>query len=346
MAGTTRLTARNVKPGTAAREVQAKKMVDTGIVGVGCESNFASRSRCPSCGVVRGRYQQQQGQSGRKPQFTQSTFAAVVAEEAAKLHAQLGQGAIDVPMMETGQNVAPIGGGRTRAIAYSVGEPGCIHCSSNAGRGGRRGRVPDSSGQAGEAQAGPGSALGPQTAQDQAQSGPRGSREGKQEIQGVDRGGGVHHGSTLGIKQRLTQPAKEARDLKAKELEEVEVEARTAREGRAQSTRKSSTRSSSPTSPAQWAAALQNALDGEVKESFNLWLEQFGVQAHQFLPQQPLVQIQAEMLSHHSPSRSPQSGTTLPVEGAARNAEKISIGSAEEDDSGRLFRPEPRFQPY
>ena len=31
----------------------------------------------------------------------------MVAEEAAKLHAQLGQGAIDVPMMETGQDVAP-----------------------------------------------------------------------------------------------------------------------------------------------------------------------------------------------------------------------------------------------
>ena len=99
VAGTTRLTAGNVKPGTAAREAQAKKMV---VTGCGCQSNFASRSRCRSC-----RYQQQRGQSGRKPQFTQSTFAAVVAEEAAKLHAQLGQGAIDVPMMETGQDVAP-----------------------------------------------------------------------------------------------------------------------------------------------------------------------------------------------------------------------------------------------
>ena len=75
--------------------------------GCGCESNFASRSRCRSCGVVRGRCQQQQAQSGRTPQFPQSTFAAVVAEDAAKLHAQLGQGAIDVPIMETGQDVAP-----------------------------------------------------------------------------------------------------------------------------------------------------------------------------------------------------------------------------------------------
>ena len=49
-------------------------------------------------------YQQQQGQSGRKPQFPQSTFAAVVAEEAAKLHAQLGQDAIDVPTMKTGNS--------------------------------------------------------------------------------------------------------------------------------------------------------------------------------------------------------------------------------------------------
>ena len=101
--------------------------------GCGCESNFASRSKCRSCGVVRGRCQQQQGQSGRKLQFTQGTFAAVVAEEAGKPHAQLGHGAIDVPMMETGQDVAP---------SYSVGEPGCIHCSSDAGRCGRRGRVP------------------------------------------------------------------------------------------------------------------------------------------------------------------------------------------------------------
>ena len=142
-------------------------------------------------------------------------------------------------------------------------------------------------------------------------------------------------------KQRLTQQAKEARDLKAKELEEVEVEARTAREGSAQSTRNSSARSSSPTSPAQWAAGLQNALDGDVKEGFNMWLEQFGVQAQQ----QP-VQIQAAMLSHQSPSRSPQSWTTLPVDGAARSVETISIGSAEEDDSGRRFRPASRFQPY
>ena len=145
---------------------------------------------------------------------------------------------------------------------------------------------------------------------------------------------------------RLTQQVKEARDLKAEEREEVEVETRTASEGSAQITRNSSTRSSSPMSTAQWAAGLQNALDGEVKESFNLWLEPFGVQVYQFLPQQQPVQIRAEMLSHHSPSRSPQSGTTMPVEGAARSVQTISIGSADEDDSGRLFRPESRFQPY
>ena len=97
MAGTTRRTAGNVKPGTAAREVQAKKMVDT---GCGCVSNFASRSRCRSCGVLRGRYQPQL-------QSTQSTFAVVVAEEVAKLRAQLGQDAVDVPMMENGRDEAP-----------------------------------------------------------------------------------------------------------------------------------------------------------------------------------------------------------------------------------------------
>ena len=183
----------------------------------------------------------------------------------------------------------PIGRGRTRAIAYSVGEPGCIHCSSNAGRGGD---------------------------EDVCQI-PQAKQEKRKQVQDQ--------------LSSLTQQAKEARDLKAKEREEVEVEARTAREGSAQITRNSSTRSSSPMSTAQWAAGLQNALDGEVKESFNLWLEQFVVQVYQFLPQQQPVQIRAEMLSHHSPCRSPQSGT-------------ISIGSADEDDSGRLFRPESRFQ--
>ena len=141
-------------------------------------------------------------------------------------------------------------------------------------------------------------------------------------------------------KQRLTQQAKEDRDLKAKELEEVwrrELQEKEVHRVRG---------IVHPRGPAQWAAGLQNALDGEVKESFNLKLEQFGVQAHQFQPQQQPVQIQAAMLSHHSPSRSPQNWTTLPVDGAARSVESISIGSAEEDDSGRLFRPESRFQPY
>ena len=55
---------------------------------------------------------------------------------AAKLHAQLGQDAVDVPTART----SPIGGVRTRATAYLAGEPGCIHRSSHAGRGGRRGR--------------------------------------------------------------------------------------------------------------------------------------------------------------------------------------------------------------
>ena len=61
--------------------------------------------------------------------------------------------------------------------------------------------MPDSTGQAGEAQAGPGLALGPRTAQDQAQSGSRGPREG------VGRGGAVRHGSSLG--QAEADPAGE-----------------------------------------------------------------------------------------------------------------------------------------
>ena len=101
-----------------------------------------------------------------------------------------------------------------------------------------------------------------------------------------------------------------------------------------------------PMSPAQWAVRLQNALDGDVKESPNQWLEHFGVQAHQSLPQQQPVQMQAELLLHHSPTRSPQSGTTVAVEEAVHGVETISTGSAGEDDTGRLFRLESRFQPY
>ena len=309
--------------------------------GCGCESNFASRSRCRSCGVVRGRYQQQQGQSGRTPQFTQSTFAAVVAEEAAKLHAQLGQGAIDVPMMETGQDVAPSEEAERKQLRTlltnldaSIGALTPVAagdedvCQILQAKQEKRKRV--------QAQL---SAVRPlrtrlRAAHEKANKKYKALVEEEESVMAL-----------LLAKQRLTQQAKEARDLKAKGLEEVEVEARTAREGSAQSTRNSSTRSSSPMSPAQWAAGLQNALDGDVKESFNLKLEQFGVQAHQFQPQQKPVQIQAAMLSHHSPSRSPQSWTTLPVEGAARSVETISIGSAEED-GGRLFRPESRFPPY
>ena len=57
---------------------------------------------------VAGSGSSSRGQSSRRPQFMQSTFAAVVAEEAAKLHAQLGQpAAIDVPMIEDGLDEAP-----------------------------------------------------------------------------------------------------------------------------------------------------------------------------------------------------------------------------------------------
>ena len=132
--------------------------------GCGCESNFASRSKCRSCGIARGRYQQQQGQGSRKLQSTQSSFAAAVAEEAAKLHAQLGQSMeVEAPMMESGPDVVP-SEEAARATSYLAGEPGCFHCSSHTSRGGRRECVPDSAGQSREAQAGPGSALCPQNA--------------------------------------------------------------------------------------------------------------------------------------------------------------------------------------
>ena len=137
-------------------------------------------------------------------------------------------------------------------------------------------------------------------------------------------------------KQGLTQQAKEARDLKAKELEE-EVEARTAKEGSAQSTRNSPTRSSSPMSPAQWAAGLQNVL-GEVKESFNLWLEQYGVQAHQFLPQQQLVQTR--LLAHR------KAGQLCLWKERRAVWRRYRLVVRRKTTVGDFFRPESRFQPY
>ena len=89
MAGTTRLTAGNVKPGTAAREVQAKKMVDTGIVGVDASPTLPHDRDAVHVEL-----------------YVVGITAAVVAEEAAKLHAQLGQDAIDVPVVEIGPDVA------------------------------------------------------------------------------------------------------------------------------------------------------------------------------------------------------------------------------------------------
>ena len=80
-AGTTRVTARNVKPGTAAREVQAKKMVDTGIVGVDASPTSSHDRGAIHVELYVVGISNNKGQSSRKPQFTQSTFAAVVAEE-------------------------------------------------------------------------------------------------------------------------------------------------------------------------------------------------------------------------------------------------------------------------
>ena len=47
------------------------------------------------------------GRAVASPSLRRVPFAAVVAEEAAKLHAQLGQDAVDVPMMENGRDEAP-----------------------------------------------------------------------------------------------------------------------------------------------------------------------------------------------------------------------------------------------
>ena len=217
----------------------------------------------PFSGAVRGRYQ---------PQFTQSTFAAVV-EEAGKLHAQLGQVAIDVPMMETGPDEAPsqeaereqlrtllanLDASIAALTPVAAGDEDV--CQILQAEQEKRKRI--------QAQL---SVLRP------LKTGLRASHETHEKANKKYKAL-VEEESVMALllaKQSFTQQAKEARDVKAKELGEVEVEARTAREGSAQSTRNSSTRSSSPMSPSQWAAGLQSALDGEVKESFNQWLEQF-----------------------------------------------------------------------
>ena len=209
--------------------------------GCGCESNFASRSRCRSCGAVRGRYQ---------PQFTQSTFAAVVVEEAAKLHAQLGQDAIDVPMMETGPDEAPseeaereqlrtllanLDASIAALTPVAAGDEDV--CQILQAEQEKRKRI--------QAQL---SALRPLKTR------LRASHETHEEANKKNKALVEEEESVMALllaKQSLTQQAKEARDVKAKELEEVEVEARTAREGSAQSRRNSSTRSSSPMSPSQ-----------------------------------------------------------------------------------------------
>ena len=203
--------------------------------GCGCESNFASRSRCRSCGVVRGRYQQQQGQSGRTPQFTQKTFAAVVAEEAAKL----GQGAIDVPMMETGQDVAPSEEAEREQLRTLLANLDASIaaltpvvagdedvCQILQAKQEKRKRV--------QAQLW---ALRPLKTRPRAAHETHGKANKKYKAL-VEEEESVM--ALLLAKQRLTQQAKEARDLKTKGLEEVEVEARTAREGSAQSTQNSS----------------------------------------------------------------------------------------------------------
>ena len=198
--------------------------------GCGCESNYASRSKCRSCGAARCQHHQQHGQRSRKPPSMQSSFATVVAEVAAKLHAQLGQPLYDGRWSRGGS----VGRGRARAASYLTGEPGCLHRSFHAGRGGRRGRRTDLAGQVGGAKGGSGPTLGPQTRQT------RSTRRSVEEDESV-------HGAVHG----------QARDEKANELEAVEAEARTAREG---NVHRSPIRSPSP-------AGLQSALDGDARES-------------------------------------------------------------------------------
>ena len=100
---------RQEQPAPPAPPTKTSRSRTTGTGCCGCESHCASRPKCRSCGEARGRQrQQQQGQSSRRPPSMQSPFAAVVAEEAAKLHAQLGQpAAINVPMIEDGPDEAP-----------------------------------------------------------------------------------------------------------------------------------------------------------------------------------------------------------------------------------------------
>ena len=206
------------------------------------------------------------------------SVSAPVYAEAAKLHAQLGQDAIDVPMMETGPDEAPSEEAEREQLRTQLANLDASIAALTPVAAGdedvcqilqaeheKRKRI--------QAQL---SALRPLKTR------LRASHETHKKANKKNKAL-VEEESVMALlvaKQSLTQQAKEARDVKAKELEE----ARTAREGSAQSTRNSSTRSSSPMSPAQWAAGLQSALDGEVKESFNQWLKQFGVQARVEIP--------------------------------------------------------------
>ena len=226
-------------------------------------------------------------------------------ESNATAGAELSQASVcaDVPMMEKRPGRGPIGGGRTRATAYLAGDPGCIHRSSHAGRGGRRGRVQALL-----------SALRPlktrlraaQEAHDKANKKYKALVEEEEEFVKA----------LLLAKQKLTQEAKEARDAKAEELEEVEAEARTARDG--------SARSPSPMSPAQWVAGLQNALDGEVKESFNQGSSNSVSRRISPCINNSRPKCRRSCRCTVRLLVPPQSGTTVPVEGAVQCGDNIS----------------------
>ena len=235
--------------------------------GCGCVSKFASRSRCRLCGVTRGRCQEQQVQSICKPQSAQSSFADAVAEEAAKHHAQLGKGAVDLPMMGDGLDEVPSEEASNCVLYWRT----WMHPSQLSRRSRRETRTC--------------------------------TRQAKQEKS-----------------KRVQAQLSALRPLKTR-LRAAQEAHRPGHHHHAQS-------------PVQQAAGLQNALDGEVKESFNQWLEQFGVQAHQSLPQNnSRSKCRRSCVAPFAFSKA----TKRHVEGAVHSVEIISIGSAYEDDIGRLF---------
>ena len=303
MAGTTRLTPGNVIPGE--REVQAKKMVDASPTLP--HDRGAVHVELCVVGISDNR-----GRAVASSSLRRVPLQAVVAEAAAKLHAQLGQGAIDVPMMETGQDVAPSEEAEHEQLRNLLANPDASIAALTSVAAGDEDvcQIPQAKLEKRKRVQAQLSALRP------LKSRLRVAHEVHEKANKKYKALVEEEESVMALllaMQRLTQQAKEARDLNAKEPEEVEVEARTAREGSAREHAEFSnqaTFTNEPSAVGGWATEC--AGKGGEGELQALTSEQFGVQAHQFLPQQQPVQIQLDMRSHHSPSRTKRDNSACP----------------------------------